>query len=309
MKRLCSGLAVLLTLLHAAPAASQQLLALDGYCVFDGSPVTEDVYGFASDQEAQDALQRLMQHTGLEPNFVLRAGNVPNAMAAIQGAQRLIVYNQQFMLRVRDQTRTEWAAISILAHEIGHHLQGHTLQPGGSRPPIELEADKYSGYVLQRMGATLEQAQAAMNTVASEQGSATHPGRQARLAAITNGWIQARDLNRNQPSTGAPSPNPTQQNPPQPSTSSPATSYVARAVFPADPIAYYVTASGEIVAIDPQTQQTVIVGRRIPATAPGFAWMYHTPYITYGVTADGRIINRDQFGNTFQIGYITQPDR
>ena len=28
-----------------------------------------------------------------------------------------------------------------VAHEIGHHLQGHTIQRGGSRPPIELEAD------------------------------------------------------------------------------------------------------------------------------------------------------------------------
>ena len=47
-----------------------------------------------------------------------------------------------------------WAPVSIMAHEIGHHLSGHTITSGGSRPAIELEADKFSGYVLYRMGAT-----------------------------------------------------------------------------------------------------------------------------------------------------------
>lgn len=292
--------------LGSVPLSSQERITLTGYCVFDGDLIPEDLYGFASDQEALSALQRVMNHTGLEPNFVIRAANVPNAVAAIQGTQRFILYNQQFMLQVRDRTQTEWSAISILAHEIGHHLQGHTLLPGGSRPDIELEADKYSGFILQRMGASLEQAQAAMRLVANDQGSSTHPGKQARLAAITNGWIKARELTQNPPAGGTPSPNPVPQGGPvTPQPSSP--QYVARAVFPGDPVVYYVTSTHDIVAVSPQTGQPVIVGKRIPPTVPGFAWMYSTPYITYGVSPDGRIFNRDPFGNAFQIGYITQP--
>ena len=34
----------------------------------------------------------------------------------------------------------------------------HTLERGGSRPEIELEADEFSGFVLRKMGATLPQA-------------------------------------------------------------------------------------------------------------------------------------------------------
>jgi hypothetical protein len=260
-----------------------------------------------------------MQHTGLETNFVIRAANVANAVAAIQGEQRLILYNQQFMMRVRDRTGSDWSQISILAHELGHHLQGHTLQPGGSRPPIELEADKYSGFILHRMGATLAQAQAAMQLIANDQGSTTHPGKQARLAAITNGWLKARDLAGQTTNPGSPNPSPAPQPSQSPAPVGPngpgpapgptsGSNFVARVVFPAEAaIAYFVTTGNDIVAINPQTQQPVLVGRRIPPTLPGFAWMYQTAQITYGVLPDGRVMNRNQFGVMFQVGYVTNP--
>ena len=171
----------------------QERIHLGEHCVFDGSIIDEDVYGFDSDEEALNALRRVLRHTGLEPNFVIRAANVPNAVASIQGKKRYVLYNQKFMMSVRDATNTDWGLTSILAHEIGHHLQGHTLVSGGSRPESELQADKYSGFVLQRMGATLDQAQAAMQ-LTNEKGSETHPGRNARLAAIVNGWRQAKDM-------------------------------------------------------------------------------------------------------------------
>lgn len=246
-----------------------------------------------------------------EPNFLIRAANVPNAVATLMGPQRAILYNQQFMLQVKNATKTEWSAISVLAHEVGHHLQGHTLQSGGSRPPIELEADKFSGYVLYRMGASLDQAQAAMKIVANDQGTSTHPGKSARLAAITNGWLNAKELTQDKPDTKAPSPSPVPQ--PQPPTipgpqpSTPSITYVARAVFPADPVAYYITSTDDIVGIHPANGQPTLVGKKIPPTVPGFAWMYSTAYITYGVTADGKIINRDMFGRVFQVGHVTSP--
>ena len=299
-------------------AQAQERIALTQYCVFDGSTLSEEVYGFDSDEEAQAALNRVMRHAGLEPNFIIQAANVPNAVAAIDGSQRLILYNQEFMINVRDLTNTDWSTVSILAHEVGHHLQGHTLMFGGSRPPTELEADKYSGFILQRMGATLEEAQAAMQLVADEMGSATHPGREARLAAITNGWVQGRDLNEQTPDTGPPpsepvaqettvkprpTPSETPENYPIPPSTEP--TYVARAVFPSDPNAYFITAGDEIIGVVPETGQAVLVGARVPPTYPGFAWMYQTPHVTYGVTSDGRILSRDAMGNTFQVGYIT----
>jgi hypothetical protein len=78
-----------------------------------------------------------------------------------------------------------------MAHEIAHHLSGHTIVPGGSRPEIELEADKFSGYVLQKMGAPLADAQRMILVVGSAHASATHPARDQRAEAIRQGWVQS----------------------------------------------------------------------------------------------------------------------
>lgn len=180
---------------------SQKPMRLDvsQSCSFFGETITDDVYGFASDSEAEDALNRVMKYTGLPVNFTIKAGNVPNAAAIIKcntntnDCDRFIIYSQDFMIRVKNTAKTDWAAISILAHEIGHHLSGHTLRTGGSRPELELEADRFSGFVLNKMGSTLDQAQMAMKLLAGNKGSSTHPPKSARLAAITNGWVASNE--------------------------------------------------------------------------------------------------------------------
>jgi hypothetical protein len=95
------------------------------------------------------------------------------------------------MKMVDNSTKTDWASISILAHEIGHHLNGHTLDNLGSRPDKELEADDFSGFVMFKLGASLQDAQKAISTLVSEEGSSTHPGKFARLTAIQKGWSRA----------------------------------------------------------------------------------------------------------------------
>jgi hypothetical protein len=188
------------SLLLVSSLLAQVPLDCRNSCSYFGETIDETTYGFTSDKEASEALQNIVKHTGLPINFKLMAGNVPNAAAVIRcdektsNCERYIIYNQNFMLRVKQTTKTDWAAISILAHEIGHHLSGHTLLSGGSRPQLELEADKFSGFVLYNMGASLEEAQVAINTFVGESQSTTHPGRSARIAAITNGWIQAKDI-------------------------------------------------------------------------------------------------------------------
>ncbi|GAB5517913.1 MAG: hypothetical protein RhofKO_01640 [Rhodothermales bacterium] len=185
----------LLGLVLLSPIYAQEQITVKHSCSYIGELPDETLWSFASDMEAQDAVARVMNFTGLPQNFDIMAANVPNAAAVIRGERRLILYNQGFMERVANATSNDWAAISIMAHEIGHHLSGHTLEAGGSRPKIELESDRFSGYVLQRMGASLDDAQIAMLTLASDTGSDTHPAKSARLAAIQNGWMSARDQN------------------------------------------------------------------------------------------------------------------
>jgi hypothetical protein len=184
----------------------QQLTIEDG-CNYYGDSFSATVYTFESDQGAIEVIDRILGTVGLARNFDIKAADVPNAAATIVGTTRYLLYNQEFMRRVKAVTNTDWAAISIMAHEIGHHLNGHTLDKRrGSQPPLELEADSFSGFILYKMGATLEQAQVAIVTISSEEGSATHPPRRSRLAAIEAGWTKAKDGDRNKTTSAAKSP-------------------------------------------------------------------------------------------------------
>jgi hypothetical protein len=176
-------------------ASGQELLPIkkDNSCSYYGEDIADDVYGFASSNEAEDAVSEIVDAVGLQKNFVIKAGNVPNAVATMQNGKRLIIYSEDFMVKLKQKTGSKWAAYGILAHEIGHHLNAHTLEDGGSKPPLELAADQFSGFILGKMGATLDQAQSAINAKASARGSSTHPPRSARLEAVAVGWNKAKE--------------------------------------------------------------------------------------------------------------------
>jgi len=160
----------------------------------DEAIVPEDLYSFPADEATKDAVAKIMKYTGLDVNFDLVAANVPNAIATVDGSKRLILFNQLFMKDIGKQANSDWASISILAHEIGHHLQQHTLASGSvPRDQQELAADRFSGDVLFKMGASLDDARAAMLSRPDTK-SAYYPKRSVRLIAIGNGWIAAQEL-------------------------------------------------------------------------------------------------------------------
>lgn len=168
-------------------------------CSYDGQAFKVDPRALAGSDgtDGREAVRNIMRFTGLPQNFKVVEGEVPNAAALIvmgsEGVpERVIAYNATFMKQVREATiNNDWASISIMAHEIGHHLSGHTLLPGGSQPPIELEADKFSGFVLYKMGAALTDATKAISTLIPEEDGPTHPGRKKRLVAIEAGWTES----------------------------------------------------------------------------------------------------------------------
>lgn len=146
-----------------------------------------------NERAAKEVVYRIVRHSGLQPDFtVLENRDIPTAIAYIKGKERMIAYNPAFMARVMDSTCTNWSAISILAHELGHHLLGHTLDPSNVRPGDELACDRYSGFILHAMGATKEEALAAMDVAGNPHGTEDHPPKHARLEAIQQGWNEAR---------------------------------------------------------------------------------------------------------------------
>ena len=150
--------------------------------------------GFMSDSEAEQAVDNILGQIGLFRNFVIaECPNINNAIAKnidIGSGEkaRYILYDSSFFSRITQSASNDWAAISILAHEIGHHLNGHALNNEGSNHKWELESDEFSGFVLARMGASKQDAQSALSTLKYEKASRTHPAKADRLAAAAKGW-------------------------------------------------------------------------------------------------------------------------
>lgn len=170
---------------------------------------------FSSVYEARDYLNAMLDSINWKENFRIREQNgINNAYATILNNQRYIVYDNNFLENLDNYARTKWASISVLAHEMGHHYRNHIIDSRGSTPPREIEADYFSGYVMAKLGASLNEARAAMDKIASPYASSTHPAKNDRLNAIANGWNYAKGLTRtkNAP-TSSPTPQP-QQNPP-----------------------------------------------------------------------------------------------
>lgn len=151
---------------------------------------TNELTGFTSVNEAGQVAEQIVKASGLEANFAIAEADVPNAVAVLKDGRRYILYNPRFMNTLTRVTGTKWAAISVLAHEIGHHLYG-TGSTGKPKMATELQADEFSGYVLEKMGATLPEAQAAMSFLSTSQASLTHPAKADRILSIAKGWKNA----------------------------------------------------------------------------------------------------------------------
>ena len=177
---------------------------------------------FSSEYEAKSYVDDMLDRINWKENFELREQNgIDNAYATIIRNQRYIIYDNRFLESLDRYAGTKWASISVLAHEMGHHYRNHVVSSAGSTPPKELEADYFSGYVMAKMGANVNEARAAMEQIASPRASATHPAKADRLVAIANGWNYANGVaGQNAPGNPVPAPQPQQNPPPAPNDAS-----------------------------------------------------------------------------------------
>lgn len=138
-----------------------------------------------------EQIKNLLTYSGIPMNFEVYSADISNAAAIIIDNKRYIIFDPKLFLFTDKLSNTYWSSMSILAHEIGHHLSGHTLLHGNDSHKSELEADKYSGFLLYKMGASLNEATISIKLLASEVDSESHPAKSKRISAIENGWNEA----------------------------------------------------------------------------------------------------------------------
>lgn len=192
--------ACLFASLFALKLLAQDPILVTHSCSYDGEEAGREFYQFDPSDEADRIVAEICNAVSLSKNFNIKASNVKNALATTEGGQRYILYSTSFLEKFKSEARTRWAAYSVLAHEIGHHLNGHNFSETdpSKRKRMELEADKFSGGVLRLLSANLTEAQAGIETFGLEGESKTHPPASARREAIASGWKKQDERLREQ---------------------------------------------------------------------------------------------------------------
>lgn len=110
-----------------------------------------------------------------------------NAFATVTNGRKILVVDVDFLEKVNEITGTDWAAIQVIAHEVGHHISG--FLPNAHRS--ELNADYWSGQSLQRLGSSLSAATRAILTMGTDVDTNSHPNKYVRRDSIAQGWHDA----------------------------------------------------------------------------------------------------------------------
>ena len=119
-------------------------------------------------------------------------GQVENAAATLINGQPYIIYSEQFLGSLFYCNTI--AVRTVLAHEVGHHIDGDTWPFNPPRQPWdkELWADWVSGFAMARMGVALSDATGAIQCYAGifgpQLGSRTHPSGPLRGQVVAAGW-------------------------------------------------------------------------------------------------------------------------
>lgn len=131
---------------------------------------------------------RIMETLSFKADFdVFIAEREDNAFAAVANGRKILVVDVGFLSKINKVARTEWGAIQVIAHEIGHHISGFSAD----RHRNELNADYWSGQVLKRLGSARDASMKAILAFGTDQDTVTHPNKRTRAATIARGWDDA----------------------------------------------------------------------------------------------------------------------
>jgi hypothetical protein len=242
-----------------------------------------------TEQQAKSAVYRIVRYSGLQPNFIVRENtDIPTAVAFIKARKRYIEYNPSVIAGIVDSARTDWSAVSILAHEIAHHLLGHTLEPGKRHPGDELACDLYSGFILNAMGATLNESLAAMRVSGHALDTLHHPPKEARLEAIRQGWMDRDRIAHGEDIARV----------------SPPEDLKWSISFEGDPNTYYINASSEVVWFN-ELAEPIVLGSFATSTQKAYQYTIVWNAEVLEVDGHGSIWSQSAHGMMTPIGKMT----
>jgi len=137
------------------------------------------------------SIDRILSVIGPDLKFQIKAAHVKNAQASYRFGKKIIKYNADYFSALLQKSGDDWILIFVLAHEMGHHLKGHTrLKKNNRNYQTELDADEFAAGVLQKLGASMDQAKRSIEIISSPVCSRTHPGTAERVKVVEKAWKQ-----------------------------------------------------------------------------------------------------------------------
>ena len=181
----------------ANPATPAPLAADDILCHYAAVPSFRGTTVIRPPKEAaQNAVQAIVDLIGMRSVFNLYEADFSHggiAFAAVRDRSRYVVYDAKWF--PIDKVGLAWYMVSIFGHEIGHHIYSHTKRVGENHHRNELDADRFGGWVVARLGGTEKDAIAFTPRLREEE-TRTHPARDDRVEAYLEGWKAGRKLFR-----------------------------------------------------------------------------------------------------------------
>ena len=156
---------------------------------------------------ADPIIDKILSQVGASKRFIItkECKGINNAVAYLKNDYRYILYDPDFIKNIEDDSKS-WGNIIVLSHEIGHHIKFHTMpsvfgslselyvESNEQLKSLEIEADEFAGFILQKLGASREEVIDAMENllVGSSNESLRYPAKQLRIDAVKNGWENSK---------------------------------------------------------------------------------------------------------------------
>ena len=196
-RHLCLGLVNLGLGGLIRPASAAQVRPFCKYSLTSGWSAAEDGSDYITHEagpsdnsgvpQVESRIKRKLSVTAKFNIYI--AENEDNAFATVADGEKILVVDVGFLEKLNRLSGTEWGAIQVIAHEIGHHIAGFIAD----RHRSELNADYWSGQSLQRLGSDKRAATRAIMAVGTENDTPTHPNKHRRATVIEQGWQDASE--------------------------------------------------------------------------------------------------------------------
>lgn len=187
----------LLYLFNISDVNCQQFEQICRYSESENESIFIDCLTHKKENQTNNIISEITKVSNISDNFTLiNCNQLQNACAVINplnNNKRYILFDYNYFKNIYHD---EAASVFILAHEVGHHINGHTIPTNesiGEKRTKELEADYFAGSIMYKLGYSENRVLSILNKLPdTDDQYSTHPSRNLRLEYALKGYFSEK---------------------------------------------------------------------------------------------------------------------